>query len=41
VTAEVGELRAEDTLADVAPTILALLGEEQPGAMSGRRLQKT
>jgi 2,3-bisphosphoglycerate-independent phosphoglycerate mutase len=41
VTSDVGELREDGTLADVAPTILALLGEEQPGQMSGRRLQKT
>jgi 2,3-bisphosphoglycerate-independent phosphoglycerate mutase len=37
VTADVGELR-EGTLADVAPTILALLGEEQPAEMTGRDL---
>jgi 2,3-bisphosphoglycerate-independent phosphoglycerate mutase len=41
VTADVGELREGGTLSDVAPTILALLGEEQPAAMSGRPLQKT
>ena len=41
VTADVGELREGGTLADVAPTILALLGEEQPDAMSGRSLQET
>jgi 2,3-bisphosphoglycerate-independent phosphoglycerate mutase len=41
VTADVGELRPDGTLADVAPTILALLGEEQPDQMSGRVLQKT
>jgi 2,3-bisphosphoglycerate-independent phosphoglycerate mutase len=41
VTADVGELREDGTLADVAPTILALLGEEQPEQMSGRRLQET
>src|SRR6185436_6807773 len=35
VTADVGELRSDGTLADVAPTILALLGEEQPAQMSG------
>ena len=39
VTADVGELRDGGTLADVAPTILALLGEEQPSAMSGKALQ--
>ena len=38
VTADVGELREGGTLADVAPTILALLGEEQPSAMTGRGL---
>ena len=41
VTADVGDLRGDGTLADVAPTILALLGEEQPNQMSGSRLQKT
>ena len=41
VTADVGELRDDGTLADVAPTILALLGEGQPNQMSGSRLQKT
>jgi 2,3-bisphosphoglycerate-independent phosphoglycerate mutase len=41
VTADVGELREDGALADVAPTILALLGEEPPPAMSGRSLQKT
>ena len=41
VTADVGELRADGTLADVAPTILALLGEQRPEPMSGRPLQKT
>jgi 2,3-bisphosphoglycerate-independent phosphoglycerate mutase len=41
VTADVGELREDGTLSDVAPTILALLGEDQPAAMSGRSLQKT
>jgi 2,3-bisphosphoglycerate-independent phosphoglycerate mutase len=39
VTADVGELR-EGTLADVAPTILALLGEEQPAEMTGAALQR-
>jgi 2,3-bisphosphoglycerate-independent phosphoglycerate mutase len=38
VTADVGELRDGGTLADVAPTILALLGEEQPPEMTGRGL---
>ena len=37
VTADVGGLREGGTLADVAPTILALLGEEQPPEMTGRR----
>jgi 2,3-bisphosphoglycerate-independent phosphoglycerate mutase len=41
VTADVGELREGGTLADVAPTILALLGEEQPPEMSGKALQET
>jgi 2,3-bisphosphoglycerate-independent phosphoglycerate mutase len=41
VTADVGELREGGTLSDVAPTILALLGERQPAAMSGRPLQET
>jgi bisphosphoglycerate-independent phosphoglycerate mutase (AlkP superfamily) len=40
VTAGVGELR-EGTLADVAPTILALLGRERPRAMVGTPLYKT
>ncbi len=30
ITGDVGELREGGTLADVAPTVLALLGEEQP-----------
>ena len=30
VTADVGDLREDGTLADVAPTILALLGEDEP-----------
>jgi 2,3-bisphosphoglycerate-independent phosphoglycerate mutase len=38
VTADVGELREGGTLADVAPTILALLGEHQPAEMTGRGL---
>jgi 2,3-bisphosphoglycerate-independent phosphoglycerate mutase len=41
VTADIGELRDGGALADVAPTILALLGEEQPAEMSGRDLQET
>jgi 2,3-bisphosphoglycerate-independent phosphoglycerate mutase len=31
-------LREGGILADVAPTVLALLGLEQPGAMTGRSL---
>jgi 2,3-bisphosphoglycerate-independent phosphoglycerate mutase len=38
VTADVGGLHEGGTLADVAPTILALLGEEQPAEMTGRGL---
>jgi 2,3-bisphosphoglycerate-independent phosphoglycerate mutase len=38
VTADVGDLRDDGTLADVAPTILALLGEKQPLEMTGRGL---
>ena len=38
VTAAVGELREGGILADVAPTVLALLGREQPEAMSGSPL---
>jgi 2,3-bisphosphoglycerate-independent phosphoglycerate mutase len=38
VTAGASELRGEGILADVAPTALALLGIEQPGAMTGRSL---
>ena len=38
VTAEVAGLREGGALADVAPTVLELLGEEQPGAMTGRSL---
>jgi 2,3-bisphosphoglycerate-independent phosphoglycerate mutase len=41
VTADVGELRDGGILADVAPTVLALMGEEQPAEMTGRPLQKT
>jgi 2,3-bisphosphoglycerate-independent phosphoglycerate mutase len=39
VTADVGELRGGGILADVAPTVLALMGEEQPAEMTGRPLQ--
>jgi 2,3-bisphosphoglycerate-independent phosphoglycerate mutase len=38
VTAEVGELRDGGVLADVAPTVLQLLGQEQPAEMTGRSL---
>jgi 2,3-bisphosphoglycerate-independent phosphoglycerate mutase len=38
ITGDVGELRDGGTLADVAPTVLALLGETQPAEMSGKRL---
>jgi 2,3-bisphosphoglycerate-independent phosphoglycerate mutase len=38
VTAPVGELRDGGTLADVAPTILALMGRDQPPAMTGESL---
>jgi 2,3-bisphosphoglycerate-independent phosphoglycerate mutase len=38
VTADVGALRDGGILADVAPTILALLGIEQPAEMTGRSL---
>jgi 2,3-bisphosphoglycerate-independent phosphoglycerate mutase len=38
VTADVGALRDEGILADVAPTVLALLGQEQPEEMTGRSL---
>jgi 2,3-bisphosphoglycerate-independent phosphoglycerate mutase len=41
VTADVGDLREGGVLADVAPTILALLGREQPAEMTGKSLQKT
>jgi 2,3-bisphosphoglycerate-independent phosphoglycerate mutase len=38
VTAEVGGLRDGGILADVAPTILALLGLEPPAQMTGEPL---
>ena len=38
VTAQGGELRDSGILADVAPTVLALLGQEQPEAMTGESL---
>jgi 2,3-bisphosphoglycerate-independent phosphoglycerate mutase len=41
VTADVGELREGGILADVAPTILALMDQHQPAAMTGKSLQKS
>jgi 2,3-bisphosphoglycerate-independent phosphoglycerate mutase len=41
VTADVGELREGGILADVAPTILALMGQEQPPQMTGKQLQES
>jgi 2,3-bisphosphoglycerate-independent phosphoglycerate mutase len=41
VTADVGELREGGILADVAPTILKLMGQEQPSEMTGSPLQKS
>jgi 2,3-bisphosphoglycerate-independent phosphoglycerate mutase len=41
VTAGAGELREGGILADVAPTVLALMGQEQPAEMTGRALQKS
>ena len=38
VTADVGELRGGGILADVSPTVLALLGEKQPEEMTGQSL---
>jgi 2,3-bisphosphoglycerate-independent phosphoglycerate mutase len=38
VTTDVGELRDGGVLADVAPTVLQLLGEPQPEQMSGSSL---
>jgi 2,3-bisphosphoglycerate-independent phosphoglycerate mutase len=38
VTAEVGGLRSGGILADVAPTLLELIGQEQPEAMTGESL---
>jgi 2,3-bisphosphoglycerate-independent phosphoglycerate mutase len=40
VTADVGELRGGGVLADVAPTVLALQGQEQPEVMTGTSLLK-
>jgi 2,3-bisphosphoglycerate-independent phosphoglycerate mutase len=41
VTADGGELREGGVLADVAPTVLALLGRDQPEDMTGRTLTQT
>ena len=41
VTADVGELRTGGILADVAPTVLALMEQEQPPQMVGKPLQKS
>jgi 2,3-bisphosphoglycerate-independent phosphoglycerate mutase len=41
ITADVGELRDGGILADVAPTVLALMGEEQPPEMTGKPLQES
>jgi 2,3-bisphosphoglycerate-independent phosphoglycerate mutase len=41
VTAAVGELREGGILADVAPTVLALLGLEKPAEMTGTPLFET
>jgi 2,3-bisphosphoglycerate-independent phosphoglycerate mutase len=38
VTADVGELREGGILADVAPTVLELLGIERPAPMTGEPL---
>ncbi len=38
VTAQIRDLRAEGVLADVAPTVLDLLGIGQPGEMTGQSL---
>src|SRR5436309_7243433 len=38
VTAEIDGLRDGGILADVAPTVLELLGQEQPAEMTGRSL---
>jgi 2,3-bisphosphoglycerate-independent phosphoglycerate mutase len=40
VTADVGELRSGGILADVAPTVFALLGQAQPKEMTGTSLLK-
>ena len=41
VTADAGELRDGGILADVAPTVLALMKQPQPPEMTGKVLQKT
>jgi 2,3-bisphosphoglycerate-independent phosphoglycerate mutase len=41
ITADVGELREGGILADVAPTVLALMELEQPSEMTGKSLQKS
>ena len=41
VTADVGELREGGILADVAPTVLELMEQEQPAEMTGTPLQQT
>jgi 2,3-bisphosphoglycerate-independent phosphoglycerate mutase len=41
VTAHVGELREGGILADVAPTVLALMEQPQPAEMTGEPLQKS
>jgi 2,3-bisphosphoglycerate-independent phosphoglycerate mutase len=41
ITADVGELRDGGVLADVAPTVLDLLGQQQPSGMSGKSLIQT
>jgi 2,3-bisphosphoglycerate-independent phosphoglycerate mutase len=38
VTTEVPGLRGDGVLADVAPTVIELLGQEQPAAMTGKSL---
>ena len=40
ITADRGPLRDGGILADVAPTVLALLGIEQPEGMTGKNLTK-
>jgi 2,3-bisphosphoglycerate-independent phosphoglycerate mutase len=41
ITADVGELRDGGILADVAPTVLALMGQGQPPEMTGTALQES